>query len=270
MSSSAFGRLNDVFSGPGAAQRFRHRLLYLYLLLIFVLVLAPVAMILPIAFVADFQILFREQYINGITNSFILGFTVAILATVLSTAAARYYRQVKNKNAYILFMSLPLFIPADTHAVAVAATARELGIGLGFWTLVGAHLTYVFPYAFLMVLATMAGLPKSLLAAAQDLGATGFRAFRDVELPLVADGVISAFLVSFLLSFNEAPRALILGGAGFETLSSLVLAYYDSIGITIALYGINVVMTLFAIVVVVGILTLVLLKSRQRAAAAAN
>lgn len=245
-------------------QQFRHRLLYLYLGVIFLLVLLPVAMILPIALFADFQILFREQYINGIKNSFILGFTVATLSTLLSTVAARFYRHVKYKNAYILFMSLPLFIPADTHAVAVASTARELGISFGFWTLVAAHLTYVFPYAFLMVLATMAGLPKSLLAAAQDLGANGFTAFKDVEVPLILDGIISAFLVSFLLSFNEAPRALILGGAGFETLSSLILAYYDSIGVTVALYGISVVMTGFAIVIVTLVLLLVLVKSRQR------
>lgn len=264
MSTSEGGRLNGLLPGLGIEQRFRHRLLYLYLLLIFALVLAPVVMILPVAFVADFRILFRDQYVNGITNSFILGFTVAALSMVLSTVAARFYRHIKYKNAYILFMSLPLFIPADTHAVAVAATAREFGIDLGFWVLVSAHLTYVFPYAFLMVLATMSGLPKSLLAAANDLGATGVTAFKDIELPLIADGVISAFLVSFLLSFNEAPRALILGGSSFETLSSLVLAYYESIGVTVALYAINVVMTLFAIAVVSGILILTLLKARQR------
>jgi ABC-type spermidine/putrescine transport system permease subunit II len=185
---------------------------------------------------------------------------VAVIATVLTTIAARFYRHVSHKNAYILFMTLPLFVPGDTHAISVAVFANEIGVSLSFWTLVTAHVFYVFPFGFLMVLATMAGLPRNIVSAAEDLGANGFRAFWDVELPMVMDGVISGFLISFLLSLNEAPRASVLGGR-FETISGVILSIYGAVGLNPTLFALNVFMVVFALVVITIILVLVTVRS---------
>ena len=51
-----------------------------------------------------------------------------------------------------------------------------------------------------------------MIAAARDLGASAWRAFRDVTFPLMRGGVVSSFLFSFLLSFNEYARAYFLVG----------------------------------------------------------
>jgi ABC-type spermidine/putrescine transport system permease subunit II len=238
----------------------RTRLLYGYLLVVFAVVLAPVIYTVPAAIGANLSALTQELYVGAILNSFQLGLTVAVIATVLTTIAARFYRHVRYKNAYVLFMTLPLFVPGDTHAISVAVFAREIGVSLSFWTLATAHVFYVFPFAFLMVLATMAGLPQNIVSAAEDLGANEFRAFWDVELPMVMDGVISGFLVSFLLSLNEAPRASVLGGQ-FETISGVILSIYGSVGLDPTLYALNVFMVVFALVIISVILVLVVIRS---------
>jgi spermidine/putrescine transport system permease protein len=135
-----------------------------------------------------------------------------------------------------------------------------VGITPSFWTLVIAHVFYVFPFAFLMVLATMAGLPQNVVAAAEDLGANEFRAFFDVELPMVVDGVISGFLVSFLLSLNEAPRASVVGGR-YETISGVILSIYGAVGLDPTLYALNVFMVVLALVIIAIILSLTVLRS---------
>lgn len=239
----------------------RRRLLLGYLGVVFLFVLAPVIATIPAAMTANFSALGEAIYVSGILNSFELGATVAVFATILATIAARFYRYVRYKNSYILFMTLPLFVPGDTHAVAVAVFAKQVGISLSFWTLVVGHVFYVFPYGFLMVLATMAGLPQNIVDAAEDLGATQLRAFFDIELPLVLEGVISAFLVSFLLSINEAPRASILGGK-FDTISGIILSYYGAVGITPTLFALNIFLVVFAVVVILLILAIILVRSR--------
>lgn len=243
------------------SETWRRRILLAYLALVFLFVLAPVIATIPAASTANFSALGEQIYVNGILNSFKLAAIVAILATALSTIAARFYRYVAYKNTYILFMTLPLFVPGDTHAVAVAVFAKQVGVSLSFWTLVIGHVFYVFPYGFLMVLATMAGLPQNIVAAAEDLGATQFRAFFDIEFPLVLEGVISAFLVSFLLSVNEAPRASVLGGQ-FETISGIILSYYGAVGVTPTLFALNIFMVVFAIVVIILILAVVVARSK--------
>jgi len=53
---------------------------------------------------------------------------------------------------------------------------------------------------------------RSYLTAAADLGATWWRQFVDITLPLIRPGLISAFIFSFLLSLNEFTRAFYLAG----------------------------------------------------------
>ncbi len=238
----------------------RNRLLYLYLGFIYLLVLAPVIYTIPAAFDANLNALTQELYVDAIINSFQLAFVVGFIATPLATVSARFYRHVQHKNAYLLFMTLPLFVPGDTHALGMAVLANTINVPLSFWTLTLAHVFYVFPFAFLMILATMSGLPQNLIAAAEDLGADGLRAFFDVELPLVLDGVISGFLVAFLLSINEAPRASVVGGE-FETISAVIVSVYGAVGLDATVYAINVFLVAFALVVITVILALVVFRS---------
>lgn len=236
-------------------KRWRHLLLFLYLLLVYLVILLPVAYVFPFGLTGDFSGVTRQEFMGPLFNSFQLAIFVGIMTMILSTIAARYYRETKYQNAYLLVMSLPLFIPGSTHALAVAVTVKTFGISLSFWTLAASHIMYTFPFGFLMILAIMAGLPENLIAASKDLGAGEFRAFFDIELPLIQDGVISAFLVGVLLSLNEAERASILGG-GFTTISGVQLSYFEAVGLDPTLYTLNLVLVVTSVILISVILIL--------------
>jgi len=68
------------------------------------------------------------------------------------------------------------------------------------------------PFAFIVILTSFAAVKRTYLMAADDLGASRFRQFYDITLPLVRPGLISAFIFSFLLSLNEFTRAFYLAG----------------------------------------------------------
>lgn len=259
MATTSTGRFLPSVDVP---RRWRYVLLFGYLALVYVAILAPIGYVFPFGLGGNFDAVTQQQYVDATLNSFKLALFVGVVTMTLGLIAARFYRRVEHKNTYLLALSLPLFIPGSTHALAIAVTARQFGIDNSFWTLAAAHVMYTFPFAFLIVLATMAGLPENLVAAAKDLGASDFRAFVDVELPLILDGAISAFLVGVLLSLNEAERASILGG-NYTTLSGVLISYYEAVGLDPTLYTLNMLLVVFSLVIITVIL-FVLLVSPSR------
>lgn len=228
-----------------------------YIALVYVMVLLPVGFAVAIGATGNVEFVLREAYVSSLLNSFKLGLAVAIITTPLATIAARFYRHVSYKTLYILFLALPLFIPGDIHALAIAVVAQQLDLSLSFWTLLTAHIFWAFPFAFLMILATMVNLPPNVVSAAQDLGANGLRSFFDVELPLIQDGIVSAFLLSFLISINETARANVLGGQ-FTTISGFIRSHYISVGLDQTVYTLSWMLVMFAITTIAVILFILL------------
>jgi spermidine/putrescine transport system permease protein len=59
------------------------------------------------------------------------------------------------------------------------------------------------PYTLLIVMARLVGFPSNLEEAAEDLGASYAYTLRRVILPLIAPGMLAAWLVAFTVSFDE-------------------------------------------------------------------
>ncbi len=82
-----------------------------------------------------------------------------------------------------------------------------------FWgTVAAGHLLWALPFAFTVILTSLAAVRHSYLLAATDLGASRWGTVVDVILPLIRPGLIAAFIFSFLLSLNEFNRAYYLVG----------------------------------------------------------
>ena len=76
-----------------------------------------------------------------------------------------------------------------------------------------------FPVAYLTLRGVLESLGGTLEDAAMNLGATRWKAFRRVTLPLCLPGIASALLVLFIESIADFGNPLILGGSGFPVLS---------------------------------------------------
>ena len=81
-------------------------------------------------------------------------------------------------------------------------------------TALGTNVVWGLPFAFLIMVAVWNRYDNTVEEASRDLGAGGFRTFREVTLPLVWTGVFGAFLFGFTLAWNEYDRtALVAAGA---------------------------------------------------------
>jgi iron(III) transport system permease protein len=89
-----------------------------------------------------------------------------------------------------------------------------------------------FPIAYIMLMGMMRALDPSLGEAAANLGASKWRTFRKVELPLLAPGIASAFLLLFVESLADLGNPLVLGGDYWVLASRMYIAIVGQYNLT--------------------------------------
>jgi iron(III) transport system permease protein len=89
-----------------------------------------------------------------------------------------------------------------------------------------------FPIAYIMLMGMMRALDPSLGEAAANLGASKWRIFRKVELPLLAPGIASAFLLLFVESLADLGNPLVLGGDYWVLASRMYIAIVGQYNLT--------------------------------------
>ncbi|PAZ10715.1 ABC transporter permease [Streptomyces sp. SA15] len=92
---------------------------------------------------------------------------------------------------------------------------NELGVVIGTTSV-------MLPYTVLLLYGVMRGVDRRLLAAAASMGAGRVTIFRRVYLPLVAPGLASAGLLSFILSLGYYITPALMGGPNQTMIASLI------------------------------------------------
>ena len=78
----------------------------------------------------------------------------------------------------------------------------------------GAQLTWTLPFGLLIMFAVFNRFDKSYEEAARDLGATPWKTFKEIVLPLIAPSIIGIALFGFTLSYDELARSSQVMGSG--------------------------------------------------------
>jgi len=194
-----------------------------------------------------------EAFGTSIQLALVVGIICAILAFILTKAM----KKVRRKGLVLSLVILPIFFPGFIFSFAVLLGSSLIEFPLGFGTLLIAHLSWSFPFAVLVMMIASNRMDGTLLDAAADLGAGKNRRLWDIEIPLLLTGIVSAFLFSFLLSLNELPRSLFVGGAT-NTLPLYVWAQNASQGSNVpVMYALtSIVMVISIVIIFFGFLAL--------------
>lgn len=200
--------------------------------------------------------LFRDRaLIEALVNSLILASLSSLAAAVIGTLGAMGMSRSKLKiNSVAEYIStLPIMIPEIILGIVFLIFFSLLGLPFGMTTLVIAHTAFCIPYVFLLVKARLAGMDKSLTEAARDLGASGFRAFLDITLPLILPAIASGILLSFAMSLDDVVISIFVTGVNTNTLPIKIYTQLKT-GVT---PKINALCTLlFLLTLVLGLLSL--------------
>ncbi|MEM8949292.1 MAG: ABC transporter permease [Pseudomonadota bacterium] len=144
---------------------------------------------------------------------------VALLVTVISVviaffgalAFARY--QWRFRSTFQKLILLPIFFPQTVLGLALLMWFNAIGVIPTWKTAVVAHLVWIAPIATLIVSIRAYSFDPALEEAARDMGADTWTIFREITLPLLLPGLVSAGLFAFLLSWGNFPLSLFTTGA---------------------------------------------------------
>ena len=81
--------------------------------------------------------------------------------------------------------------------------------------------TFYYPYAFITISRAMEKMDPSLEEAARDMGASRWKVFTSVTLPLMLPGLGNAFLVTFIESIADFANPMLIGGS-YDTLATTI------------------------------------------------
>jgi ABC-type spermidine/putrescine transport system permease subunit II len=193
--------------------------------------------------------------VSAFKTSVTVAVVVGIVAPLFGLLAALAIRELGVPRLLLLAMLLPLFIPGVSMGLASAFLFRLLGIAPSLTTIVIVQTLWALPFATLIILTAMTTFDPQYLEAAYLAGAGRWRAFRDIELPLIASGITGAVSFSAILSINETIRTSAVQGP-WNTVPTYVWSTYRQVGLSPVLYAL---MGLIIIATVVIVLTYLLL-----------
>lgn len=178
------------------------------------------------------RILVNTILLGAVTASFsvAVGFIFAYVTT---------YMKIRFKKIFDFIAILPIISPPFVVALSAILLFGRVGLitrGLlgirdaeiyGFHGLVLVQTLSFFPIAYMMLVALLQRIDPSVEEASRDLGASRFRVFTSVTLPLMVPGLANAFLLVFIQSIADFANPVVIGG-NFTTVA--VKIYQEGIG----------------------------------------
>jgi putrescine transport system permease protein len=152
-----------------------------------------------------------------------------ILGTVAGLVLARFGR-FKGRTLFSGMTSAPLVMPEVITGLSLLllfVTMESLfgwPAGRGITTITIAHMTFSMAYVTVIVQSRLSTFDESLEEAAMDLGAHPRKVFFVITLPIIMPAILSGWLLSFTLSWDDLVISSFVSGPGSTTLPMLIFS----------------------------------------------
>ena len=198
-----------------------------------------------------------EEMLAGLWLSLKIAFLTACGSVVLGTLAAFAlvkYKRFTGRTLFSGMASAPLVMPEVVVGLSLLLMMVSVQRAIGFpergmLTIWIGHLLLGMAYATVIVQARLLDLNPQLEEAAMDLGARPQQVFWLVTLPMIAQSLVSAWLLTFTLSLDDVVLSAFLSGPGSTTMP-LVIFSRARLGLN---PSVNAVATLIIVIVSIGV-----------------
>jgi spermidine/putrescine transport system permease protein len=235
---------------------------------------SPLQIIIHSWSLANYRELLRNHiYLEVLFRSMRIAAAVTALALLLGYPLAYFlsFRATKRKDLLYQLVIIPLWVSYLVRGYAWKTILGSDGVLNGFlqYLHITNHpvefflyspfaviltLTHIYtPFTFLPIYASLEHIPRNLIEASQDLGASPTRTFWRVILPLSLPGVLAGATFAFVLTLGDFLAPLLVGGPSGIMISNIVVslfgaAYNWPLGAAISLCMLVLVVTLLFLV----------------------
>jgi len=198
-----------------------------------------------------------HEMLAGLWLSLKIAFMTACGSVVLGTLAAfalNKYKRFTGRTLFSGMVNAPLVMPEVVVGLSLLLMLVSVQRAIGFpergmMTIWLGHLLLGMAYAAVIVQSRLQDLNPQLEEAAMDLGARPTQVFWLVTLPMIAQSLVSAWLLTFTISLDDVVLSAFLSGPGATTMP-LVIFSRARLGLN---PSVNAVATLIVAVVAIGV-----------------
>jgi len=165
---------------------------------------------------ANYLHVVQEQGLGrAFINSLAICFPATLLSTMIAALAAFGFAWLRFAGCKPLFAVLIglMVVPLQITFIPILPVYRWLGLSGTFPGIWLAHAGYGLPLATYLLHNFISGIPGELLDSAAIDGASAFRTFNLIVLPISLPAIASVFIFQFLWIWNDLLVALIYLGA---------------------------------------------------------
>lgn len=216
----------------------------LLVFLLYCFLLAPLVVVLLTSFSNDAFLAFPPQqwglkayvalldnagFAEGFRTSLMVSGVVTLVSLLMGTAVAyaiaRY--SFPGRGPLLGLVTAPLLLPTIIIGLALLLVFSQIGLLGTFAGLILGHCVVAMPFVVRIILTAIRGIPPAVEEAAATLGATPFKVFHRIILPMMVPGLVAAGALAFLASFDEVVISLFLVGPETTTLPIAIFRYLD-------------------------------------------
>lgn len=167
---------------------------------------------------------FQLLHVLWVTIEVVLSVVALSLVIGLPAAYTLARRDFPGKRALLLLFLLPLMIPPMTYGIPLATVLYQTHLGGTIWGVILANLIPAVPFVILVMTPFIEQIDTNLESAARVFGASTWRMFVHVLVPLLAPGMLAASLLVLVRTIAMFELTFLTAGADSQTL--VVALYY--------------------------------------------
>ena len=182
--------------------------------------------------VTYFKLMITDENVRRLLiNSLKVGVVVTLATTVVSLPLAYFFTRYRFPGRSLMqgVVLVPMIMPPFVGAIGMKQffglygsmnmLLTRMGVsdvsnpidwfGGGFWGVVLMATLHLYPIMYLSVVAALANVDPSLEEAAENMGASRFKLFRTITLPLMMPGYFAGAILVFIWAFTDLGTPLI-------------------------------------------------------------
>lgn len=179
--------------------------------------------------------LVRSGDLRVLASSVLLSLCVSLLTLLIAFPAAKALSyDFKGKRFFDTLVFMPVIIPVTAISMGIHTEFIKMGLAYSAGGVILLQIFPCLPYAVRILKNVFGYIGDDLENQSRLLGASWFQTMKEVTVPLIFPGIMSAFFMVFVVSFSEYFITLLIGGGLTETFAIRMFPYLEGSNRTVS------------------------------------
>lgn len=194
----------------------------------------------------------NETMRNSLVNSIFYGLVSATVAIIVGSLIVYFYKNNKSIKSKLLFniSQLPITFPNIILAIGAMFAFINEPIKLygTKWIIIVTYIVLFIPIVIKQIKGMTDNMSGSMDESAMTMGIPMQNRYKDIFIPYIKDGLLSGWIICFLIALKEVSISLLLYAKGTETIGVMLFTVQSNS------YGLEMTSTISVIVIIISVM----------------